>query len=57
MHNSDENLLLSFTQEAIVNCEIMASLNWNNSKMSYVFDLSRIKHGRNTQCFQIDNKT
>lgn len=57
MHNSDENLLLSFTQEAIVNCEIMASLNWNNSKMSYLFDLSRIKHGRNTQCFQIDNKT
>lgn len=57
MHNSDENLLLSFTQEAGVYCEIMASLNWNNSKMSYLFDLSRIKHGRNTQCFQIDNKT
>lgn len=43
MHSSDENLLLSFTQEAIVYCEIIASLNWNNSKMSHLFDLSRIK--------------
>lgn len=48
MHNFDENLLLSFTQEAGVSCEIMASLNWNNSKMSYLFDLSRTKHGPNT---------
>lgn len=48
MHNSDENLLLSFTQEAGVSCEIMASLKWNNSKMSYLFDLSRTKHGPNT---------
>lgn len=48
MHSSDENLLLSFTQEAGVSWEIMASLNWNNSKMSYLFEISRIKHGPNT---------
>lgn len=52
MHSSDENLLLSFTQETGVSCEIMASLNWSNSKMSYLFGISRIKqrikHGSNT---------
>ncbi len=48
MHSSDENLLLSFTQETGVSWEFMASLNWNNSKMSYLFEISRIKHGPNT---------
>lgn len=48
MHSCDENLLLSFTQEAGVSWEAMASLNWSNSKMSYLFDISRIKHGPNT---------
>jgi len=55
MHHSDENLLLSFTQEAGVSCEIMGSLYWNNCKMSYLFDSPRTKLTKGlTQCFQID---